>query len=81
MNNNITLVQEIFTKYTRPPKLFIIMKQKTKNRGRDNHKDNTLTISSISRHTIYEKTRQMRQTWKDKIIIHPIHYTYKGITT
>ena len=81
MNNNITLVQDIFTKYTRPPKLFIIMKQKTKYRGRDNHKNNTLTISSISRHTIYEKTRQMRQTLKDKIIIHPIHYTDKGITT
>ena len=49
------------------------MRQKTKYRGRDNHKNNTLTTSSISRHTIYEKTRQMRQKLKDKIIIHPIY--------
>ena len=55
------------------------IKQKQKNRGRDNHKDNTLTISSISRHTIYEKTKQMRQKLKDKMIIHPIYYTDKGM--
>ena len=33
VNNNITLVQDIFTKYTRPPKLFMTMKQKLKIEG------------------------------------------------
>ena len=40
-----------------------------------------MTISSISRNTIHKKTRQIRQKLKDKIIIHPIYYTDKGITT
>ena len=61
MNNKITLVGRSSPYRARPSKLFITMRQKTKCRGRDNHKNNTLTISSISRHKIYEKTRQMRQ--------------------
>ena len=46
-------------------------KEKTKCRGRDKHNNNTLTISIISKHKIYNKTIQIRQRVKDKIIIHP----------